>query len=209
MVLCRHGGPDHGSRRADRDDPALDGDGLALPDAGEPFAPGGRTRSWLGRYWPGSRGERLVLPWLPATAFLHSIQVQSAGGCSGLEPCLIILTFALTISDLPDPPDPPRSTFWRPVGVLFRFLALIVAGSFGLLVWRADRFRGQPELDSMVSRESSFLLNNVVLVSALFAIFLGTVFPLLSEAVAGVRWRGAPYQLMIPPPGLVFLMGRG
>lgn len=93
------------------------------------------------------------------------------------------------------------------------FLAFILLASFGLLAYRADHLRGQPELDSMVSRESAFLLNNVVLVSALFTIFLGTIFPLISEAVAGVKVSvGAPYFNWVAVPlflVLVFLMGVG
>src|SRR4029450_983876 len=68
-------------------------------------------------------------------------------------------------------------------------------------------------LDSMVSRESAFLLNNIVLVSALFTIFLGTIFPLISEAVAGVQVSvGAPYFNSVTVPlflFLVFLMAIG
>jgi cytochrome c-type biogenesis protein CcmF len=86
-------------------------------------------------------------------------------------------------------------------------------GSFGLLAYRADLLKEQPELDSMVSRESAFLLNNIVLVSALFTIFLGTIFPLISEAVAGVQVSvGAPYFNSVTVPlflFLVFLMGVG
>jgi cytochrome c-type biogenesis protein CcmF len=101
-----------------------------------------------------------------------------------------------------------------PVGIFFlAFLAVILLGSFGLLVYRADFFKEQPELDSMVSRESAFLLNNIVLVSALFTIFLGTIFPLVSEAVAGVQVSvGAPYFNSVTVPlflCLVFLMGVG
>ena len=101
-----------------------------------------------------------------------------------------------------------------PVGGFFLgFLAFILLGSFGLLAYRADRLKEQPELDSMVSRESAFLLNNIVLVSALFTIFLGTVFPLISEAIAGVQVSvGAPYFNSVTVPlflFMVFLMGVG
>ncbi|MCH6546584.1 MAG: heme lyase CcmF/NrfE family subunit, partial [Deltaproteobacteria bacterium] len=93
------------------------------------------------------------------------------------------------------------------------FLAFILLGSFGLLAYRADQLKGQPVLDSPVSRESAFLLNNVVLMSALFTIFLGTIFPLLSEAVVGVQVSvGAPYFNSVTVPLfllLVFLMGVG
>jgi cytochrome c-type biogenesis protein CcmF len=81
------------------------------------------------------------------------------------------------------------------------------------LAYRADRLKGQPELDSVVSRESLFLLNNVVLVSALFAIFLGTIFPLIAEMASGIRLSvGAPYFNSVAAPLfllVVFLMGIG
>ncbi|HBH03615.1 MAG TPA: hypothetical protein DDZ42_17130 [Candidatus Rokubacteria bacterium] len=101
-----------------------------------------------------------------------------------------------------------------PVGWAFLgFLALVVLASGGLLAWRAGRLRDQPALDSLVSRESAFLFGNVVLVAALFTIFLGTVFPLLSEAIAGLKVSvGAPYFNGVMGPlflVLVFLMGVG
>src|SRR4030095_3282069 len=98
-------------------------------------------------------------------------------------------------------------------GVFLVFLSFVLLSSFGLLAFRADLLKGQPELDSMVSRESAFLLNNIVLVSALFTIFLGTIFPLISEAVAGVQVSvGAPYFNSVTVPLfllVVFLMGVG
>jgi tetratricopeptide (TPR) repeat protein len=72
-----------------------------------------------------------------------------------------------------------------PVGMLFLgFLAVVVLGSFGLLAWRVDRLRGQPELDAVVSRESVFLLNNVVLVAALFAWRVRDFWPLLAVTLS-------------------------
>jgi cytochrome c-type biogenesis protein CcmF len=92
-------------------------------------------------------------------------------------------------------------------------LAFVLLSSFGLLAYRSGQLKGQPELDAVVSRESAFLLNNVVLVSALFTIFLGTIFPLLSEAIVGVQVSvGAPYFNSVTAPlflFLVFLMGVG
>jgi cytochrome c-type biogenesis protein CcmF len=67
------------------------------------------------------------------------------------------------------------------------FLALVLLGMVSLMAWRFDRLRGQGELDSVVSRESAFLLNNVLLLAATFTVFFGTVFPLLSEAIRGVK----------------------
>jgi cytochrome c-type biogenesis protein CcmF len=98
-------------------------------------------------------------------------------------------------------------------GFFLGFLAFILLTSFGLVAYRADLLKEQPEFDSMVSRESAFLLNNIVLVSALFTIFLGTIFPLISEAVAGVQISvGAPYFNSVTVPlflCLVFLMAVG
>jgi hypothetical protein len=88
-----------------------------------------------------------------------------------------------------------------------------VLGAFSLLAWRLDRLRAQGGLDSIVSRESPFLLNNLFLIAAAFTVFFGTVFPLLSEAVKGVKVSvGAPFFNLVNIPiflALIFLMGVG
>ena len=93
------------------------------------------------------------------------------------------------------------------------FLALVLLGSFSLLAWRLDRLKAQGELDSIVSRESVFLLNNLFLVAAAFTVFFGTVFPLLSEAVRGMKLSvGAPFFNLVNIPiflALLLLMGVG
>jgi cytochrome c-type biogenesis protein CcmF len=173
-----------------------------------------------GGYWAWDPVENAAfMPWLPATAFLHSVQVQEHRRMLKVwNLSLIILAFSLTIFGTFLTRSGILSSIHAfsngPVGTLFlAFLALVLIGSFGLLVWRADQLRGQPELDSMVCRESAFLLNNVVLVSALFTIFLGTIFPLISDAVAGVQVSvGAPYFNSVTVPLfllMVFLMGVG
>src|SRR5438132_596682 len=82
-----------------------------------------------------------------------------------------------------------------------------------IVAWCWEAFRSEGELDSVVSRESAFLLNNVLLVAAAFTVFFGTVFPLLSEAVRGVKVSvGAPFFNQVNVPlflSLVFLMGVG
>jgi cytochrome c-type biogenesis protein CcmF len=173
-----------------------------------------------GGYWAWDPVENAAfMPWLPATAFLHSIQVQERRRMLKVwNLSLIILAFSLTIFGTFLTRSGIISSIHAfssgPVGIFFlAFLAVILLGSFGLLVYRADFLKEQPELDSMVSRESAFLLNNIVLVSALFTIFLGTIFPLISEAVAGVQVSvGAPYFNSVTVPlflFLVFLMGVG
>ncbi len=173
-----------------------------------------------GGYWAWDPVENAAfMPWLPATAFLHSVQVQERRRMLKVwNLSLIIIAFSLTIFGTFLTRSGILSSIHAfssgPVGTVFLvFLAIVLLGSFGLLAYRADHLKGQPELDSMVSRESAFLLNNVVLVSALFTIFLGTIFPLLSEGVAGVQVSvGAPYFNSVTVPLfllLVFLMGVG
>jgi cytochrome c-type biogenesis protein CcmF len=100
------------------------------------------------------------------------------------------------------------------IGMLFLgFLALVMLTALGLVAWRWDALRSQGNLDAVVSRESAFLLNNVLLVAAAFTVFFGTVFPLLSEAVRGVKVSvGAPFFNQVNVPlflSLIFLMGVG
>src|SRR5206468_10611365 len=91
--------------------------------------------------------------------------------------------------------------------------ALGMLTALGLVAWRWDARRSQGNLDSVVSRESAFLLNNVLLVAAAFTVFFGTVFPLLSEALRGVKVSvGAPFFNQVNVPlflSLIFLMGVG
>ncbi len=173
-----------------------------------------------GGYWAWDPVENAAfMPWLPATAFLHSIQVQERRRMLKVwNLTLIIIAFSLTIFGTFLTRSGILSSIHAfssgPVGTVFLvFLSFVLLGSFGLLAYRADLLKGQPELDSVVSRESAFLLNNVVLVSALFTIFLGTIFPLISEAVAGVQVSvGAPYFNSVTTPLfllMVFLMGVG
>jgi cytochrome c-type biogenesis protein CcmF len=101
-----------------------------------------------------------------------------------------------------------------PVGMVFLgFLALVLLFSLGLIAYRADRLKGHGELDSIVSRESAFLLNNVVLIGICFTVFLGTIFPLLTEAIRGTKISvGTPYFNRVSVPlgmALLLLMGIG
>jgi cytochrome c-type biogenesis protein CcmF len=173
-----------------------------------------------GGYWAWDPVENAAfMPWLPATAFLHSVQVQERRRMLKVwNLSLIIIAFSLTIFGTFLTRSGILSSIHAfssgPVGGVFlAFLAVVLLGSFGLLAFRAELLKGQPEVDSMVSRESAFLLNNIVLVSALFTIFLGTIFPLLSEAIAGTQVSvGAPYFNSVTVPLfllLVFLMGVG
>ena len=173
-----------------------------------------------GGYWAWDPVENAAfMPWLTGTAFLHSVMIQERRRMLKLwNIVLVILTFGLTLF----------GTFLTrsgviasvhaftqgSIGVLFLgFLALVMLTALGLVAWRWDAFRSQGDLDSVVSRESAFLLNNVLLVAAAFTVFFGTVFPLLSEAVRGVKVSvGAPFFNQVNVPvflSLIFLMGVG
>ena len=173
-----------------------------------------------GGYWAWDPVENAAfMPWLTGTAFLHSVMIQERRRMLKLwNIVLVILTFGLTLF----------GTFLTrsgviasvhaftqgSIGVLFlSFLALVLLTALALVAWRWDELRSQGELDSVVSRESAFLLNNVLLIAAAFTVFFGTVFPLLSEAVRGVKVSvGAPFFNQVNVPlflSLIFLMGVG
>ena len=173
-----------------------------------------------GGYWAWDPVETAsFMPWLVGTAFLHSVMIQERRRMLRLwNLALVILTFSLTLF----------GTFLTRSGVIasvhafsqgsigvffLSFLALVVLTALALIAWRWDTLGAQGELDSVVSRESAFLLNNVLLVAATFTVFFGTVFPLLSEAVRDVKVSvGAPFFNQVNVPlflSLIFLMGVG
>jgi cytochrome c-type biogenesis protein CcmF len=173
-----------------------------------------------GGYWAWDPVENAAfMPWLTGTALLHSVMIQERRRMLKLwNVTLVILTFSLTLF----------GTFLTRSGVIasvhaftqgsigmffLGFLALVVIASLALLAARWDHLRAQGTLDSVVSRESAFLLNNVLLVAAAFTVFFGTVFPLVSEAVRGVKVSvGAPFFNQVNIPlflSLIFLMGVG
>ena len=91
------------------------------------------------------------------------------------------------------------------------FIGVTLVGSLGLLYYRSDDLKGETEMESLVSRESTFLLNNLLLIGATFYIFLGTVFPVISEVVRGVKISvGAPFFNQVNGPiflGVILLTG--
>src|SRR3990172_4937096 len=180
------------------------------------------TSRWTVLGWGGMWGWDPVenasfMPWLMGTAYLHSVMVQQRRGMLKVwNLLLIILTYALalfgTLLTRSGILSSVHSFAMGATGPLFVALILIVLmGSLQLLWSRRDLLRSQHELDSLVSREATFLGNNLVLVGAAFAIFWGTVFPLLSEAVRGVKVGvGPPFYEQITAPiflALIILMG--
>ena len=169
-----------------------------------------------GGYWAWDPVENAsLIPWLTATAYLHSVMIQERRGMLKVwNMVLIILTFSLTIFGT----FVVRSGILSSVhsfavspllGTLFlTFIGLILIFSFTLLLSRWSLLKGENELDSLLSRESAFLFNNLILVGAAFAIFWGTIFPLISEAVRGTKITVGPpfYNQIMIPIGLALLL---
>ncbi|UCF20834.1 MAG: heme lyase CcmF/NrfE family subunit [Gemmatimonadota bacterium] len=173
-----------------------------------------------GGYWAWDPVENAsFLPWLTATAFLHSIMVQERRQTlKTWNILLVVATFLLTLF----------GTFLTRSGILasvhaftegligpffLGFITFVLLASLVLLAWRTDELKSEPTLDSVASRETAFLLNNLLLVAFTFTVLLGTMYPLIAEAVRGVKVSvGAPYFNRMSVPislALVFLAGVG
>jgi cytochrome c-type biogenesis protein CcmF len=172
-----------------------------------------------GGYWGWDPVENAgLLPWFTATAFLHSVIVQERRSMLRVwNVTLVITTFFLTIF----------GTFMTRSGVVqsihafgddpvlaklfVGFMIAIVTFSFGLVIYRLPLLRARNELDSWVSREAAFLLNNWILLFSAFFILFATMFPTLSEAVTGERITVALpfFNKWMVPIGLILLMLTG
>jgi cytochrome c-type biogenesis protein CcmF len=174
-----------------------------------------------GGYWGWDPVENAgLLPWFTATAFLHSVMVQERRSMLRVwNVTLVIVTFFLTIF----------GTFMTRSGVvqsvhafgddpelarLFTiFMVTILVVSFGLVIRRLPLLRARNELDSWMSREAAFLVNNWVLLFSAFFVLFATMFPTLSEAVAHERLTVGPafFNKWMLPIGLIllFLTGLG
>ncbi|RME47270.1 MAG: heme lyase CcmF/NrfE family subunit [Chloroflexi bacterium] len=177
------------------------------------------TLGW-GGYWAWDPVENSAfMPWLAGTAFLHSVMIQEKRGMLKVwNMVLIILTFNLTI----------LGTFLTRSGVIssvhsftqsnlgpffLGFIGLLFIGSAALVYDRLDALKSENELDSLFSREAGFVLNNLIFMGALFAVFWGTIFPMISEIVTGDKITvGPPYFNKVVIPifwVLLLLMGIG
>jgi cytochrome c-type biogenesis protein CcmF len=172
-----------------------------------------------GGYWAWDPVENAgLLPWFTATAFLHSVMVQERRSMLRVwNVTLVILTFFLTIF----------GTFMTRSGVvqsvhafgedrqlawLFTgFMIVILTFSFGWVIYRLPLLRARHELDSWISREAAFLVNNWILLFSALLVLFGTMFPTLSEAITGQRLTvAAPFfNKWMLPVGLVLLLLTG
>ncbi len=171
-----------------------------------------------GGYWAWDPVENSgLMPWLTATAFLHSVMIQKRRGMlKNWNILLVILTFDLaifgTMVTRSGIISSVHSFGQSALGPFFLgFLAISFLGSMYLLFDRGGDLKSDDEIDALLSRESTFLINNLVLLAATFATFLGTIFPMITEAVRGVKITvGAPFFNQVNGPIfllLVLLMG--
>jgi cytochrome c-type biogenesis protein CcmF len=157
------------------------------------------TELGWGGYWAWDPVENAsLLPWLTGTAFIHSLMIQERRGMLKVWNASLVLgtgilailgTFLVRSGILDSIHAFGASTLGIP------FLTLIgamVLGSVGLVIARRADLRTEHQLDSLLSREAVFLLQNVVLVALAFVIWWGTFFPLISEAVTGTRSAVGP-----------------
>jgi cytochrome c-type biogenesis protein CcmF len=171
-----------------------------------------------GGYWGWDAVENAsLMPWLTGTAFLHSLMIQEKRGMLKVwNVSLVLATGTLAI----------MGTFLVRSGVLNSIhafggatlgvpfvclIAVLIAGSIYLVVTRRDMLRSEHRLDSLLSRESIFLANNLVLVGLCFVIFWGTYFPLISEALTGQEASVGPpwFDRYTVPLALVLVLLSG
>jgi len=173
-----------------------------------------------GGFWGWDPVENAsLLPWLTATAFIHSVMVQERRGMLRVwNLSLVCATFCLTI----------LGTFLTRSGVinsvhafsqssigpwLLTFLGICAFASIALIAWRGDKLRSPGRIDSPVSREAAFLVNNLLFAGFALVVLTGTVFPLLVEALQDKQITvGEPYFTRLGVPigiALLFLMAVG
>jgi len=171
-----------------------------------------------GGYWAWDPVENAsFMPWILATAYLHSVMIQEKRDMLKVwNMVLIILTFLMTIF----------GTFITRSGLIASvhsfgdstlgwyflfFLLLALVGSLGLLLFRLPHLKSRNQLDSLLSRESSFLINNLLFVGIAFTVLWGTLFPIISEAIRGTKMTVGPpfYNAVVAPVGLALLLLTG
>ena len=167
-----------------------------------------------GGYWAWDPVENAAfMPLIVATAYLHSVMIQEKKDMMKVwNMSLILLTFVMTIF----------GTFITRSGLIqsvhtfdeatlgyyfLGFLFFIIVVCTVLIVWRLPLLKSKNELDSFLSREAAFLFNNLLLLGIGFATFWGTIFPIISEAVRGVKITVGPpfYNQVNVPIGLALL----
>ncbi len=167
-----------------------------------------------GGYWGWDPVENAsLMPWLTGTAFLHSVMMQEKRGMmKKWNVWLIFATFLLTLLGT----DLTRSGLVSSVhafaqssiGTWFHaFMLFTLAVCLFTFIRQSDHLKSEHQIEALVSRESSFLFNNLVLLTACFTVLWGTLFPLISEYVQGNKVTvGAPFYNRVAVPIGIFLM---
>ena len=167
-----------------------------------------------GGYWAWDPVENAaLLPWLVATALLHSVMLQERRGMLAVwNLSLAVGAFALatfgTFLTRGNVLLSVHTFATSAVGPMYLgFLVLVLAGGFGLIATRAWRLRAPGRIDAVLSREASFVGNNLLLLTLTFVVLLGTVFPLAVEATSGRQVTvGGPYFRRTTVPLLLLLL---
>jgi cytochrome c-type biogenesis protein CcmF len=177
------------------------------------------TELGWGGYWAWDPVENAALmPWLLATAFLHSIMIQEKRGMLktwnvslilGTGTMAIVGTFLVRSGILSS-----IHAFVSDPTLNISFVALIaamLAASVGLVIWRRDQLRSDARLDSLLSREAVFLFQNLALVALALVIFWVTFFPLISEAITGTKVSVGPpaFRPFVVPLALILVLLSG
>jgi len=171
-----------------------------------------------GGYWAWDPVENAAfMPWLVSTAYLHSVMIQEKKDMLRVwNMVLVLLTFSLTIfgtfltrSGVISSVHSFTQSGLGPFFIGFLLLVLVVSG--GLVAYRFPELRTAATVESFLSREAAFLFNNLVLVGIAFAVFWGTVFPVVSEWVRGVKITVGPpfFNRVNAPLGVALLLLAG
>jgi len=174
---------------------------------------------WGGYYAWDPVENAALMPWLAATAFLHSVMIQEKRGMLRIwNVLLVILAFSLslfgTFLTRSGVVNSIHSFTQSSIGPWFlAFIGVTVAMSLALVFWRLPRLRSPTKLESPISREAAFLYNNLLLLALCLAILWGVVYPMLSEAIRGeaVVLGRSYYDFFLRAFGLplLLLMGIG
>jgi cytochrome c-type biogenesis protein CcmF len=176
------------------------------------------TELGWGGYWAWDPVENAsFMPWLTATAFLHSVVIQEKRQMFKVwNVVLILLTYVLAVF----------GTFLTRSGILssihtftegdtgkwfLPFLGAMLLGGLAVVAARLDKLRSDNRFDSLLSRESAFLLNNVLFVAAAFTVLWGTIYPIVNEVATGVRVSVGPpfFNSVFVPIGLALILLTG
>ncbi|MBK7926563.1 MAG: heme lyase CcmF/NrfE family subunit [Bryobacterales bacterium] len=167
-----------------------------------------------GGYWGWDPVENAsLLPWITATAFLHSVMMQEKKGMMKVwNMVLVSATFFLcifgTFLTRSGIVSSVHAFAQSPIGPYFAtFLSIHIAVTTWLILDRLGYLKSEAHLESVLSRESSFLFNNLILLASCFSILWGTMFPVISEAVTGEKISvDAPFFNRVNIPIGLFLL---